>query len=57
MLSKSRSHVFSRKGSIERSRASKLGYRGPLELMPSFCDISARLEGSDGSDSEGFEGI
>jgi hypothetical protein len=41
MLSRSRSQVFSRKGSIERSRASKLGYRVADVLLGDFAVISA----------------
>ena len=61
MLSRRRSHVFSRKGSIDRSRESKFGYSGWPELLllpPDFgfiaLVISAREVGrAGGSDAGG----
>jgi hypothetical protein len=44
MLSRRRSQVFSRKGSIERSSESKLGARG-REVSEGSCSRVARLGG------------
>lgn len=55
MLSRSRSHVFSRKGSMERSSESRLGRRG-LEVREGSDSSVARLRGRERSVLAGEEG-
>lgn len=55
MLSRSKSQVFSRKGSIERSRESKFGAREFLVVLGSWCR-AARLGGNCRSVFGGCEG-